>query len=200
MIKTCARCGHEFDGNHNAKYCSDECRLEVRNEGRRRRYQANIEVARAKSLQRYHARFDQRPPRIKTCEVCGTEFEAKTNAKYCPACRKVKNLEAVKRWRATHSDKVKEARRHWQQQNREHCNELQRKWREVNQPETPARRQRDPEREREYKRRYYAAHREEILADQHQRYEQKRLKLERQRTLAKFLEWRKRHENHRTDR
>ena len=199
MTKTCQRCGTQFDGHHSAKYCV-ECRRLARNEGKRRRYHANIEAERAKALQRYHARFDPRPPRIKACQRCGAEFEPKSNAKYCLACRKVKNLEAVKRYRATHAEQVKATGRRWRQQNREHCNELQRKWREVNRPDTPARRQRDPEREREYKRRYYAAHREEILADQRQRYEQKRLKLERQRTLAKFLEWRKQHENHRTDR
>lgn len=187
MIKTCARCGKEFDSYHGAKYCSDECRREVRNEEHRRYYHANIEESRAKALRRYHTRYPKKAPRIKACEKCGSEFEAKTNAKYCLKCRKIKNLEATRRYQAAHPEKVKAAQRRWALRNRARCNELQRSWREANRREEPARREDSREHEREYKRRYREANRERIREYDRQRYEQQRLKRERQRIIEKLF-------------
>ena len=199
MIKTCARCGHEFGAHHNAKYCSDECRREVKNENRRRRYHENIEVNRAEAKRRYRDRYVKKSPRIKPCETCGQPFEAKTNAKHCPTCRKIKNREAVDRYRAANPEKVKASRRRWVEQNRAHYNEQQRQWRQAHRREVPAREVTDQhERQREYRRHYYETHREEILAAQRQRYEQERLRKQRQQTLAKFLKWREQHANNRT--
>lgn len=209
MIKKCARCGSEFDGYHSAKYCSPECRKASRLEGRRRRYHANIKIERAKSVRRYHIRCSGKAPLIKSCEKCGGEFEAKTNAKYCPKCRKVKNLEAVRRYQAAHPEKVKAARRRWREQNRSRRLEGARH----NQPykshppriklcekcgsefETKTNAKYCPtcgNNEREYKRRYREEHREQIREYDRQRYEQQRLKRERQRIIEKLFARRKR--------
>ena len=189
MIKTCERCGKEFDGQFNRKYCSDECFKAHRREDRLRRYRENVEAEREQARQRYYGRHEPKPPRIKACEHCGAEFEAKSTAKYCPACRSIKHQEAVERYRAANPEKVKEFSRRWREQNRERYNELHRNWRAGNRTETPARPVTDT---REYKRRYYAANREKIRDQARQRYEQQRLKRERQRLIAKLFARRQR--------
>lgn len=188
MIKTCERCGKEFDGQFNRKYCSDECFKAHRREDRLRRYRENAEAEREQARQRYYGRHEPKPPRIKACELCGIEFEAKTTAKYCPACRKLKATEASKRYRAANPEKVRANARRWREQNRARYNERQRNWRAANRNETPAREVADTrEREREYKRRYRETHREEIREYARQYYELQRLKLERQRIIEKLF-------------
>ena len=68
------------------------------------------------------------PPKIKTCEICGKEFEVQTgNAKYCSEeCRKqaraissmkVRQTESYKEWlkKYTQTEKYKETRRKYAQ-------------------------------------------------------------------------------------
>ena len=57
---------------------------------------------------------------IKQCAICGNDFDAKTNAKYCPSCRtsiyKIKNRELSRRWRKTHRGYHSLKSRIWREQ------------------------------------------------------------------------------------
>ena len=58
----CEVCGKEFETSRPAKYCSEDCKKEARNE--RRRASRNVS-------------------NVKVCSICGNEFKGHGNSKYC---------------------------------------------------------------------------------------------------------------------
>lgn len=98
---------------------------------------------------------------IKQCAACGKDFDAKTSAKYCSACRpaayKKVYLQARRRWEKNNPDKKKKykltwrrnhaeaAREHWRRWYRNHREEEKeraRVWREQNPDKVKAQRER----------------------------------------------------------
>ena len=86
---------------------------------------------------------------IKPCARCGHDFDAKTCAKYCPACRDAAHrevrIECQKRWNAANPEAVKQMQkrnyeshkqqrneysRRYQESHRQQCNEYSRRYRE----------------------------------------------------------------------
>lgn len=67
MIRTCRRCGREFDGYCNALYCTD-CGLE-------RKREIGCET--------FRRNYQPKPPRVCKCAICGKEFETQKRALYC---------------------------------------------------------------------------------------------------------------------
>ena len=172
MIKNCERCGEPYETTvpHLARYCP-KCRRIVRNETRQRRYHNNIEFERERARLRYHHNALPSPPRIKNCALCGQEFEAKTCAKYCPTCRKEKKRELARI-----------RRKEFYEQHREQINERQRRYRAEHREQI-----------NEYQRRYRAQHIEQIRERERQHRQQERLRKERQKLIARYFAWRKRH-------
>ena len=57
---------------------------------------------------------------IKQCAICGNDFDAKTRAKYCPACRpsayRKLQRELARHWREQHPGYSAEKNRIWREQ------------------------------------------------------------------------------------
>lgn len=91
MIKTCARCGHEFADFGRAKYCSDKCRHEATLERKRASYERLKKPSSA-------------PNNFETtelvCQECGKKFTGFAKRKYCSEkCRRQnqRELENIRR-------------------------------------------------------------------------------------------------------
>jgi hypothetical protein len=74
---------------------------------------------------------------IKTCKICGREFDAKGNAKCCSSeCSKINrknsNRESDRKWRENNPDKYSESQRKWYENNRDKVCESSRKWQQNN--------------------------------------------------------------------
>lgn len=113
MIKQCARCGKEFDSYHGAKYCSDDCRLEVRREHCRRWQKNNPEKAR-ECNRRWRAANPEKAYAL-----------VKRYRQRHPDVRYAQN----KRWRKRHPDKARAILYRWREKNREHYNAYNRRYR-----------------------------------------------------------------------
>lgn len=105
MIRTCRRCGTEFDGYCNALYCAD-CGLERKREIGRETYRRN---------------YQPKPPRVCKCAICGKEFETQKRALYCsPKC-------AAQARKAQRQKRCLEHRDAILTKSREHLRQLRRK-------------------------------------------------------------------------
>ena len=71
---------------------------------------------------------------IKPCARCGNDFDAKTCAKYCPACRDAAHrevrIECQKRWNAANPEVVKQIQKRYREAHKQQLNEYSRRYRE----------------------------------------------------------------------
>lgn len=148
MIKQCARCGTNFDGRGNVKYCS-ACRPEVYREKQKR--------ARDRHRAKDPALIKHETPC--TCVRCNKEFTGHWNSKYCDDCKVIVGREQHAanslRYRQRHPEKVKPYQNQYSAryyaEHREHCTA--------------------------YARQYYAEHCEQCKASALRRYVKRRRKL-----------------------
>lgn len=88
MLKVCEICGKEFEAFHNKKCCSPECSKQ-----KARLYCAQYQKTHREKISAYQRKYRAkvRKPKekvLKVCPICGKEFEALHNKKYCsPECR-----------------------------------------------------------------------------------------------------------------
>lgn len=94
MIKTCARCGEEFElgriGTHKVLFCP-ACRRDARRETGRAYYLRNRDKILA---QRKANRASKTSNKI--CERCGISFVGHGNSKYCSDCSRKRHLERAR--------------------------------------------------------------------------------------------------------
>ncbi len=89
--KACARCGTRFIGLEAQLYCSDGCR-----ESAKREYKRKWDAKHWR--EKYRATYVPKPTTTRACKNPGCLAEFKTNKgeKYCPKCRRRKNIRAIR--------------------------------------------------------------------------------------------------------
>ena len=112
---------------------------------------------------------------IKTCKICGKEFDAKGSDKCCSSeCSKENKRKNKKEWRKANPEKQREYNRKWREANPEKKRKTNRKWREANPDYEKKRYEANPEYRREfnrkwreenpeYRKEYYKIHRNELI-------------------------------------
>lgn len=111
MIKICQRCGCEFDGYHNRKFC-DECRTATKTEAARRYRETHREQCNERSR-----RYNSEHPEV-----------VREAVRRWRENHREQDRENSHKWRLNNPEKCRELLRRWKQANPERRREINRRY------------------------------------------------------------------------